>query len=238
MRPASPKIPQLSLSSSSPLPPDSPSDRPLSPRSPDLSSSGYPSSPSLSPSSRGWSKQLTASHKTPTSPRASHSSFRPKSVQPQPDRADGQVLVDSPSSFKLPKPSTANLASSERGPVSPRFIPNDARRSPVPKFNLSNDLESMPELPPLPSSSPLHSEPTNETPEDADVEGEIYIEILVREQYEIVELPDGDAGSSSALPDDDVPKHIAQWPSSPRTPGSGHVQRSPFLRSKPQDALK
>lgn len=138
------------------------------------------------------------------------------------------MLLDSPSSF-LPKPRTANRASFEGVPVSPRFTPNDPRRSPVPKFNLPNDLESISELPPLPSSSPLQSARTNETPEGSDAEGEIYVEFLKFEHYEIVDLSDHDTAPSS-------PQSPSQpWPASPRSHGSSSPYRGDFLTQKPRD---
>lgn len=228
MHPRSSPVAPFSLASSSPLPSDGPSEPPRSPRSPGLSSSGH--QPSPSPSSRGWSLQPTPSDRTPKSPRASHFSPRPKSVRLHLGTEEGQAPLESPSPFKWPKPRTGHLASSEGGPVSPRFTPTDPRRSPVPRLDLFNDLQPLPQLPPVPTSPPPGSARSPGSSDDSDIQGEILVEFLKFEHYEILEFPDGETPPSS-------PRSPSQpqWPASPRSPGGGLPPRGDFLGQKPRD---
>ncbi|WP_302175654.1 hypothetical protein [uncultured Hydrogenophaga sp.] len=77
----------------------------------------------------------------------------------------------------------------------------------------------MPELPALPS-------------DDSDVEGEIFIEILQFERYEVVDLHPVDSSPSP------TPPSSPRWPSSPGSHGSALSPRGQFLGNKPRDNLQ
>lgn len=168
--------------------------------------------------------QTTPNDKSPAQ-RPNHFSPRPRSVRLQ----VGEQSLESPSPFKLPKPRQTNVGSAGGGPVSPRFSLMDPRR-PVPRLDLFNDLQPLPELPPVPTSTPQGSERTNGPSDDSDVEGEILVEFLQYERYEIVELSDDDTPPSP--PESPSQPH---WPASPRSPGGGLPPRGEFLGQKPRD---
>ncbi len=172
--------------------------------------------------------QTSPNDKAPAQ-RTYHFSPRPKSVMVRANPAEGDAPLESPSPFKLPKPRQTGFGSPGDGPVSPRFTRVDLRR-PVPRLDLFNDLRPMPELPPVPTPTPRRPERTDGPSDDSDVEGEILVEFLNHERYEIVELSDDDTppsppGSPSQL----------HWPASLRSPGSGLPPRGDFLGQKPRD---
>lgn len=221
MLPKSPKprstVPPIALTTtpSSPTPGGQPSPSPLS-----LSTS--------------WSTQISSNDKSPVQ-RTYHFSPRPKSVVVRAN--PGDISLESPSPFKLPKPRQTGMGSPEGGPVSPRFTLTDSRR-PIPRLDLFNDLRPMPELPPVPDSPPGPSRSADDSSDDSSVEGEIYIEFLVFEQYRVVDLPPVDEPSSTAsspLASPVSSPTSTQWPSSPRPPGDTISPRAQFLGTRPRD---
>lgn len=149
----------------------------------------------------------------PLSPRDGSSSFylhRHSMIQPlqqrldmdlDPHDADGSGLGSSPfkpwvqsRSTDVDSPGTVG----SRNPLRRLARPDSARLDPKLAHAYRQSMQSMPPLPPLPSlpTSPPALNPSvpiaqrDADDQDADVEGEIYVEILKFEKYEIIELSD------------------------------------------------
>lgn len=161
--------------------------------------------------------QTSPNDKSPAQ-RTYHFSPRPKSVMVRANPAEGDVPLESPSPFKLPRPRQTDMASPEGGPVSPRFTLTDSRR-PVPRLNLFNDTLPMPQLPPVPAPSP--GDATH-----------IDVEILVFERYQVVDLQSVDSSPSSTPPQ--TPS-TPRWPSSPGSQDGTLSPRGQFLGTRPRD---
>lgn len=149
-----------------------------------------------------------------------------------PNMSERQVPLQSPSPFKQTRPRQTDIGSSVGAPVSPRFALTDSRR-PVPRLDLFGDLRPMPELPPVPGSSPLPSKKTDESSDDSSELGEIHVEFLQFERYQVIEPSLGDEPGSPR-----TPPSSPQWPSSPRSSGFMLSPRGHFLGNKPRDALQ
>ena len=213
----------------------------MSPRSPDippivfplsmsLPSPEGPPSPATLPLSGAWAKQATPNDK-PSGKRISHFSPRPKSVLLHSSTSDRQLPLESPSPFKPTRPRQIDSGSSGGAPLSPRFALTDSHRQ-VPRLNLFNDQRPMPELPPVPGSSPPPPIQIDPSPDD-DVEGEVCVEFLVFERYQVIEPSQGGVPGSPR-----TPPSSPQWPSSPRSSGVMLSPRGHFLGNKPRDTLQ
>lgn len=158
-------------------------------------------------SSTGW---MHSASSKPLSPRDGSSSFylhRHSMIQPlqqrldmdlDPHDADGSGLGSSPfkpwvqsRSTDVDSPGTVG----SRNPLRRLARPDSARLDPKLARAYRQSMQSMPPLPPLPPSPPALNPSVpiaqrDADDQDADIEGEIYIEILKFEKYEIIELSD------------------------------------------------